>query len=177
MGLLRTHRNWAALFIRIALAAICIPHGLDKLIKFAPLGYAGPDAWYSTLSSLLGDLVTSDVKRYLAITSAYAELVCGISCVLGLLVRICVIPFIFNTFVAIVLVTGKNGFWVNNVVDGKAVVGFEYNLVLIIIAFGLMFSGAGTFSLDKLVAGEDEHYYDAAVEYDDGSDYQHGHHH
>ncbi len=167
MGLFRTRRNWAALFCRIAIAAVFIPHGMDKLIRFEPLGWAGPEVWASAVTSLLStELIPPDYKLILAQVSAWVEVVAGASCVLGLLVRLTVIPLIFDMVIAVVLVHVKNGFWIQHKLDGVAAPGFEYNLVLVLVCLGLLCSGAGSLSLDKLVAGE-EHEYEGDVEYEE----------
>ena len=124
MGLFRTNRNWAALFCRIAIAAVFIPHGLDKLVEYEPLGWMGPATWGAAVSGMLEQypLVTKYVPQQyhliLAQTSAWVELVAGVSCVLGLLVRLCIFPLIINMFVAILLVHGKYGYWSNHKLDG-----------------------------------------------------------
>ena len=41
MGLFRTNRNWAAFYCRLAIAIIFIPHGMDKLVRYEPLGWEG----------------------------------------------------------------------------------------------------------------------------------------
>jgi putative oxidoreductase len=169
MGLFRTHRNWAALFCRIAIAAVFIPHGLDKLVEYEPLGWRGPVEWAAAVQAMIpARLVPEQYQLLLAQASAWAELVAGISCVLGLLVRLCVLPLIVDMFMAILLVHGKNGFWINHKVDGILQPGFEYNMVLILICFGLLFSGAGSLSLDKLIGGEsDFEEYEEDIEYEE----------
>lgn len=167
MGLFRTHRNWAALFCRIAIAAIFIPHGLDKLVEFEPLGWGGPVEWQAAVDHLLPPKFVPDQYRIiLAQASAWTEFVAGVACVLGLLVRLCVLPLIVDILVAIVLVHATNGFWINHKIDGVIAPGFEYNLVLLLICIGLFFSGAGSLSLDKLIGGEsDEEEYEEDMDY------------
>jgi putative oxidoreductase len=168
MGLFRTHRNWIAFFCRIAIAAIFIPHGLDKLVRFEPLGWEGPESWNHAVSSLLNiNVVPEQYKIWAAQISAWTELVVGISCVLGLLVRIAMIPLILDMVGAIILVHGKHGFWINHTMNGIPAPGFEYNLFIIIVCLGLLISGAGSLSLDKLVAGDPESEYEEELEYEE----------
>lgn len=158
MGLFYTHRNWAALFCRIAIAAVFIPHGLDKLIAFEPLGWNGPEAWQEKVFELVNTkLIPDDYKVLAAKVSAWTELIAGISCVLGLLVRVVMLPLIIDMAGAIILVHGANGFWIDHKIDGQLAPGFEYNMVLILICVGVFFSGAGSISIDKLIAGEPEY--------------------
>ncbi len=175
MGLFRTNRNWAALFCRIAIAAIFIPHGMDKLVRYEALGWEGPEAWAAAVTKMLNfAFIPEAYKPILAQVSAWVEVVAAGSCVLGLLVRLAVIPLIGNMAVAIALVHWKNGFWINHTLDGIPAPGFEYCMAIILMCVGLFFAGAGSFSIDKLVGGEPEYddYGDADYDYDDEDEYE-----
>jgi putative oxidoreductase len=87
--------------------------------------------------------------------------------VFGLLVRAAMIPLLVNLGAAIALVTAKNGFWFNHRLDGIPAPGFEYHMVLILVCLGLLFSGAGSFSLDKLIGGDSDEDYYYEDEYED----------
>lgn len=169
MGLFRTRRNWAAFFCRVAIAAVFIPHGLDKLIRFEPLGWEGPEAWSLAISSMLNmNVINPQYKVYAAQASAWVELLAGVACALGLLVRLAVLPLIADMVVAIALVHARNGFWLNHTINGVLAPGFEYCMFIILVCLGLFFSGAGSFSLDKLVAGDPEgHEYEEEFEYEE----------
>ncbi len=163
MAILRTQRNSAAFFCRVALATVFLPHGLDKLVRFEPLGWAGPEAWTTQFLSLFTvTWIPEPWKLTIAQSIAWIEVVAAASCILGLLVRVAMVPLILDLAWAIIFISGKNGFWFDHTIDGIPAPGFEYHLVLVLIALGLFFSGAGSFSLDKLIAGEDyeEYYYD-----------------
>jgi len=158
MGLFRTHRNYAALFIRIALAAVFLPHGLDKLIAYAPFGWEGPQVWEEHVRAMLNfPLIPEPYKPILAQVSAWTEVGAAVACILGLLVRVAVLPLIGNMAVAIALVHWKNGYWINHTLNGVPAPGFEYCMVIILMCLGLFFSGAGSLSIDKLVAGEPDY--------------------
>ena len=164
MGLFRTNRNYAALFCRIALAAVFIPHGMDKLMEYEMLGWRGPEFWAAHLADLIpGDMVTPQYKLLLSQIAAWAEVVAGGAMVLGLLVRVAVIPLIIDMSVAIALVHARNGYWITHTLNGAPAPGFEYCMVLILISMGLFFSGAGSLSLDKFIGGDDE---DEYIEYE-----------
>ena len=167
MGLFRTNRNWAAFYCRLAIAIIIIPHGMDKLVRYEPLGWEGPEVWAQTCARLLDFAFIPEAYRpILAQVSAWIEVVAAASCVLGLLVRLCVIPLILNMAAAIALVHWKSGFWINHTLNGVPAPGFEYALVIIVICTGLLASGAGSISIDKLVGGEPDYYYEEEYEYD-----------
>lgn len=167
MGLFRTQRSTAAVFCRIALAAVFIPHGMDKLVRFEPFGWEGPEAWVEEFTSLFTvSYVPEHYKVLLAQISGWVEIVAALSCVLGLLVRVTMLPLMINIATAAALTTVKNGFWFTHRLDGVPAPGFEYHLVLLLIALGLLIGGAGSYSLDRFIGGdEDDYYY-----YDDEED-------
>jgi putative oxidoreductase len=166
MSLFRTHRNWAALFCRIVIAAVFIPHGLDKLLVFEPFGWTGPETWAKSVCALIKtEAIPMEYKLIMAQASAWAEVVAGVSCLIGFLVRLTVLPLIIDMGVAIMLIHGRNGFWIQH----QPGAGFEYNMVLILVCLGLFFSGAGSISLDKLISSEPDYYdhYGDDDEYDE----------
>ena len=167
MGLFRTDRNWAAFYCRLAIAIIFIPHGMDKLVKYAPFGWEGPQAWAETCSRLLNySFIPVAYRPVLAQISAWVEVVAAVSCILGLLVRLCIIPLIVNMVVAIAAVQWRNGFWINHTLNGVPAPGFEYQIIIIVICLAILASGAGSLSIDKLVGGEPDYYAEEEYEYD-----------
>jgi|GEM_PF-2340230 len=173
MAVLRTHRNTAAFFCRIALASVFLPHGMDKLIRFEPFGWNGPETWVQQFCEMVAlPWIPEAWKIAAAPWIGWIEVIAGVSCVLGLLVRFAMIPLIADIALSIVFVSGKNGFWLDHTVNNVPAPGFEYHLVLLLISLGLFFSGAGSFSLDKLIAGEDDNvdYYYDEEDYDDGEE-------
>ena len=167
MGLFHTNRNWAAFFCRVIIAAIFIPHGMDKLMRLDMFGWEGPEVWAATCTRLLDfAFIPMAYRPILAQISAWIEIVAAASCVLGLLVRLCIIPLMLNMAGAIALIHWSNGFWSNHTLNGIPAPGFEYPLVIILVCLGLFFSGAGSLSIDKLVAGDPDFEYEEEYEYD-----------
>lgn len=156
MPIIKTRHNWAAFFCRVIIAIVFIPHGLDKLVLFEPFGWRGPTEWATTVATLIDSHfadVPDNYKLLIAQISAWAEVVAGASCVLGLLVRICVTPLLADMAIAILFVHWPNGYWSNHTINHVPAPGFEYNIVLMLVCLALMASGAGSLSLDGLISG------------------------
>jgi putative oxidoreductase len=125
-------RTFAPLFLRAALAAVFIFHGLDKVQSVNGYGTHWMPEGLPHQPAILQLLV------------AWGELIGGICVALGLLTRYAAIGLIIIMVGAIVTVTGKNGF-------GLQTGGFEYNVVLILLSATLFLTGPGTFSLDRVI--------------------------
>jgi len=124
---------FALLFIRLALGIVFIMHGYDKLFV---AGIENTASFFERLNIPLPYLNAQLVSNL--------EFFGGILLVLGLLTRPLALMFMADMLVALFTVHLKNGFWTR---DG----GYEFVLVLAIVSLALVFSGAGSFSLDRLL--------------------------
>ncbi|MBI4243962.1 MAG: DoxX family protein [Planctomycetes bacterium] len=128
-------KDFGPLFLRIALAAIFIYHGSQKLFGiFDGPGIKGTASMFSYLGL--------EPATILAIMTGVVEFAGGICCLVGIFTRIAVVALTGIMFIAIVYVHGKNGF---NLMNG----GFEYNFAIICMCASLMISGAGPMSIDE----------------------------
>ena len=127
-----------ALFaLRVVVGLFFAGHGAQKLFgAFGGHGLAGTGAFFESLGMRPG--------RRNAIAAGGAELAAGVLLVLGLLTPLAATLIIAVMTVAIITVHGKAGPWVT---EG----GYEYNAVLIAIAFALAGAGPGDASLDALL--------------------------
>jgi putative oxidoreductase len=83
----------------------------------------------------------------MALLAGSAEFFGGAALVIGLLVRPASAVIAFTMLMAIVTVHISNGlFMANN--------GYEYALTLLVVAVSLVFSGAGSFSVDKAISAK-----------------------
>lgn len=121
------------LLIRLILGIVFIVHGAQKV--FGWFGGSGLEKWGNYLS-------TFSIPKSLSPLIAIAELLFGITLLVGLFTRSsALVAFVFMLF-AIFLAHYDKGFFVNKG-------GYEYALVLAIVSLSLYFTGAGEYSVDK----------------------------
>lgn len=123
----------ALVVIRVAIGAVFIAHGAQKLFVFGFDGTSGSFAQMGVpLAAFAGPLV------------GIVEFVGGMLIVLGLLTRAAAIALAVDMLVATFLVHLPNGIF-------AADNGFELPLALIAVALALVIAGAGRFSLDAVI--------------------------
>jgi putative oxidoreductase len=118
----------ALLVLRVALGAIMIAHGKEKVF--------GGMAKHIAMVHSLG----VPAPTFMAYLSAGTEFVGGILLVIGLFTRIASFATLIDMLVAIFKVHIKNGF------TGQG--NYQFPLALGVIAFALIFYGAGPIALD-----------------------------
>jgi putative oxidoreductase len=131
-------RTFAPLLLRVALAAVFIYHGLEKV---------HPDTGYGLRwAAGMGEHappVLSNAPPLQALV-AWGELLGGVAVALGILTRWAALGLLIIMFGAIFTYSGTHGF-------SAVGQGYEYNFVLILVCAALILMGAGTFSLDRVV--------------------------
>lgn len=120
------------LLLRLALAAVFITHGLDKVGSAAGFGFNWAEKMPNPPPPVLQAMV------------AWGELIGGVAIALGILTRPAAVGIIIIMMGAIFTVHGPKGFSMS---QG----GYEYNFVLILVAASLVLTGAGTMSLDRVI--------------------------
>ena len=121
------------LVVRIALGAILIAHGAQKVFSF---GLAGVTGAMTQMGAPAPAIVAPLVMA--------AELLGGIAILLGFLTRIAAIGNIVVQLGAIVLVHLAGGFFLPK--------GYEFNLALVGMALALAIAGAGRWSVDEALS-------------------------
>jgi putative oxidoreductase len=119
----------ALLALRLALGAIMIAHGAQKA--------------FGGMSRFMGMLQNMGIPPVLGYLTLAAEFGGGILLVVGLLTRLAALSIVIDMSVAISRVHWKNG-----LLSAGGKVGYEFPLACGIIAFALIFLGAGPISLD-----------------------------
>lgn len=134
---LATNDGFAPLALRIPAGIIFAAHGAQKLFgAFGGYGLEGTGQWMASIGLEPGYLM--------ALLAGSGEFFGGLALLLGLLVRPAAAVLAFAMLVAIFAVHIGNGLFMSNN-------GYEFGLALLAIAVSLFFSGAGAFSLDRLL--------------------------
>ncbi len=144
--LLRTENDVAALVLRLGLGIVMFPHGAQKVFGwFGGYGLAG------TWGYMTGQMHIPAVFAALAIIAEFAG---SLGLIVGLLGRVAAFGLAVEMMVA-AFVGGHvaNGFFMNWS-GHQAGEGFEYHILVVVIALAVMIKGSGALSLDRMLSGE-----------------------
>jgi len=145
--LLATSDDWTLTLLRLFLGVIFFAHGAQKT-----LGWFGGYGFSGTMGFFTGMLHIPAPFAFLAIC---AEFLGGIGLILGLLGRVAAFGITINMLVAVLMVHGQFGFFMNWSGQQKGE-GFEYHLLAIVVAVVLMVRGSGAFSVDRALSSKVE---------------------
>jgi putative oxidoreductase len=138
--IIATSPTWFTLPIRLALAAVMIAHGSQKVLgTFAGPGFNAFTAGNTPFGFM------RPAWLWLG-AAALSELVGGLLVGLGFLTRVGAFFIACVMLTAIVGVHLPGGFFASNR-------GYEYPLVLLAMALALLISGAGQASVDRALGG------------------------
>ncbi len=130
--------DFALLLMRLALGAVMWAHGAQKLLGL--FGGSSPTRFVHGVTAMgfppaLGWLVIA------------VEFFGGIALVLGVLSRLAGLGFAVEMAVAIAKIHWANGFFMNwSSIAGRGE-GYEYPMVLFVVAFTIFLSGPGRYAL------------------------------
>lgn len=143
---LSTKTAFAALMLRLGLAAIFIYHGLEKIL---PTGSLWGANWMAEMLAHRPRLVPDALQiSALELAVAWGELAGGIALALGLLTRLAAIGMILIQAGAIYVLG------LVNVPFSSLEGGYAFNVLLIVVCVALVDLGSGAFSLDRLMTRE-----------------------
>jgi putative oxidoreductase len=131
LGKLGRYQNFGLLVMRIGLGAMMILHGKDKLL-------GGPDKW-ADLGEAMGKLHIHFLPAFWGFMCAFAETFGGLFCALGLWFRPVCLLLVINFIVATVF----------HYTDIYHIKDASHAIELMCTFFGLMFIGAGAYSVDR----------------------------
>ena len=141
--LIATDNDAATTILRLALGVIFFAHGAQKM-----LGWFGGYGFTGTMGFFTGAMHIPALFAFLAIA---AEFFGGLGLIFGLLTRVASFGIFINMVVAVVLVHGQYGFFMNWTGAQKGE-GFEYHLLVLAVTAFLMIRGGGAASVDRLLS-------------------------
>ena len=141
--LIATDNDSATTILRLVLGVIFFAHGAQKM-----LGWFGGYGFTGTMGFFTGVLHIPAVFAFLAIA---AEFFGGLGLIFGLLTRLASFGVFCNMIVAVAMIHGQFGFWMNWTGAQKGE-GYEYHLLLLAASALLMIRGAGAASVDRLLS-------------------------
>ena len=141
--LLKTDGSLSSLIARLALGLVMFPHGAQKA-----LGWFGGYGFSGTMGFFTGQLHIPALFAFLAIAAEFAG---SIGLITGFLSRVAAMGIAVEMMVAIIMVHGVNGFFMNWSGNQKGE-GFEYHLLTLGLALVVIVAGAGKWSMDSLVS-------------------------
>jgi putative oxidoreductase len=131
--------EYAEPILRIALGAILIPHGMQKLFgAFGGMGFAGNAALFERIGFAPGIFWGTLV--------GCTELIGGILLVLGLFTRFAAAAVVIFMIVGVKFTSAKGFFWTQG--------GSEYALLIGFCALYFLIRGGGVWSLDRAIGRE-----------------------
>ncbi|MBA2876312.1 DoxX family protein [Thermaerobacillus caldiproteolyticus] len=129
--------NIGLLMIRLVIGLTFMGHGAQKLFGwFGGHGLKGTGGWLESIGIKPG--VT------MALLAGLGEFVGGALFAAGFLTPVASALIVITMLVAIVKVHGPNGYWITQN-------GFEYNLILLVVAIGVALIGPGQYALDAIL--------------------------
>ena len=141
--LVRTENDTAIAILRLVVGVVFFAHGAQKM-----LGWFGGYGFTGTMGFFTGMLHIPAIFAFLAIA---AEFFGGLGLIFGFLTRIAAFGILSNMVVAIVMVHGQFGFFMNWTGAQKGE-GYEYHLLVIAATLLLIIRGAGAASVDRLLS-------------------------
>ena len=137
-----TDDAWSSLILRVMLGLVMLPHGAQKLLGwFGGYGFSGT----------IGAFTQNGMPWIVAFLVIMGESFGALGLIVGLLTRFCAFGIFCIMMGAIFIVHLPYGFFMNWF-GKQAGEGFEYHLLMIGMSIALMISGAGRWSVDRLIA-------------------------
>lgn len=120
--------------LRIALGAILIPHGCQKL--FGMFGGMG----FTRFSALFDQLGYKPGAFWVAVVGL-TELVGGLMLIVGFFTRFAALGVVIFMIVAVHFTSAKGFFWTQG--------GSEFSILILVVALVFLIKGSGEYSIDK----------------------------
>ena len=140
--LFQTDDSWTGLVLRLSLGLVMFPHGAQKFLGwYGGFGFSGTMGFFTE---------TMHLPWIVALLVIAGEFFGSLGLIAGLLTRFTAASFMVIMLGAITTVHLQNGFFMNW--SGKQQgEGYEYHLLVIGLGLALLITGAGKWSVDRLI--------------------------
>ncbi|MBI5854782.1 MAG: DoxX family protein [Nitrospirae bacterium] len=142
-AMFQTDDSWRGLILRLTLGVVIFPHGAQKLLGwYHGFGFNGTMGFFTE---------TMHLPWLVAFLVIIGEFFGSLGLLAGFLTRFTAASFILIMAGAILMVHTPHGFFMNWF-GKQAGEGYEYHLLVIGLSAALLLTGAGKWSVDKIVA-------------------------
>lgn len=140
--LVQTRPDAVLLVARVVLGIVMFAHGAQKV--FGWFGGRGLDPTFAFFAGF-------GIPPALGVLAMAVEILGGPALMLGLLSRVAALGVVVNMLVAIFVVHGRFGLFMNwgNTQGGE---GIEFHLIAIALAFTVAYFGSGPLSVDRFLS-------------------------
>jgi putative oxidoreductase len=139
----QTDDTWTGLILRLTLGLVMFPHGAQKLLGwYGGFGFSGTMGFFTE---------TMHLPWLIAFLVIIGESFGSVALLLGLLTRFTAASLAVIMLGAVTMVHLPHGFFMNWF-GKQAGEGYEYHLLVIGISLALLVTGAGKWSVDKVIA-------------------------
>jgi putative oxidoreductase len=142
--IVNTNNDFTLTVLRLVLGVIFFAHGSQKV-----LGWFGGMTFGASMNMFTQQMHIPTPLAFLAIMAEFAG---GLGLILGFLGRIAAFGIICNMLVAIVMVHGRFGLFMNWFGNQQGE-GYEYHLLAIALGLAILVKGSGALSVDRALSG------------------------
>lgn len=143
--LVRTPNELALFFVRVGLGLVILPHGLQKLFGwFGGKGVAGTIHFFEEALK---------IPPFWTVCAIAAETVGAAALIVGFLGRVGAAGVLAVMGVAVYLIHGRQGFFMNWYAQPRGE-GYEFHILAIAMGLAVLVRGSGAFSIDRALTKE-----------------------
>ncbi|UCG78561.1 MAG: DoxX family protein [Nitrospirota bacterium] len=141
--ILRTDDEYASLVLRVMLGLVFFPHGAQKLF-----GWFGGNGFSATMGFFTTQAGIPTIFAFLAIM---AESVGALALIAGFFTRVAALGIAVNMVICALANHLQHGFFMNWFGQQKGE-GFEFHILAVALAAGLIIKGGGRWSVDGVLS-------------------------
>jgi putative oxidoreductase len=143
--LVRTPNELALFFVRVGLGLVILPHGLQKLFGwFGGKGVAGTIHFFEEALK---------IPPFWTVCAIAAETAGAAALIVGFLGRVGAAGALAVMGVAVYLIHGRQGFFMNWYAQPRGE-GYEFHILAIAMGLAVLVRGSGAFSIDRALTKE-----------------------